>query len=76
MFREFELPFVPFVVSVLSLSSAVIVSLSLLQTAPDPACICRDATRAGELGHLPHCPSFPPDTYAEFRGFRDVTAVQ
>jgi len=72
-----ELPFAPFVVGVLSIASAVIVSLSLLQTAPDPACICQDATTGAEFcrGHLPHCPSFPPDTYAEFRGIRDSTVA-
>ena len=71
-----EIPFAPFVVFILSASMVITGFCILAQQAPPPACICRDATTAGELGHLPGCPAAPPVSYAEFRGFRDPTAVQ
>jgi hypothetical protein len=68
-----EIPFVPFVVFALSVSMVVTGLLSQLQNTPPPACICRDATHAGELGHAPGCPAGPPTTYLEFRDFRGTT---
>jgi hypothetical protein len=71
MFREFELSFVPFVCTVLIVAMFFSGLCILAQQAPPPACICKDATRAGELGHLPGCPAAPPLSYSEFREFRD-----
>ena len=68
-----ELPFAPFVVFVLSASMVITGLCVFAQQAPAPACICRDATCAGELGHLPNCPAAPPTSYSEFREFRDPT---
>jgi hypothetical protein len=66
---SWEPPFVPTVLIMFMLSFFVIAGLSVLQSTPEPACICRDAESGADLirGHLPNCPSYPPESYSEFR---------
>lgn len=69
MSREVEVPFAPFVVTVLSGLVVIMACLISIDSTPPAACICGTARNGAELlaGHLPGCPSGPSTRYQEFR---------